>query len=508
MKGITSLLFMICLGMSAVIAQSKPNILIIISDDHAYQSISAYGSPYGSTPHIDRIANEGLLLHRAYVNNSLCGPSRASLLTGKYSHKNGFKENDKSHFEHKQNTFAKELRRAGYTTSWIGKQHLGDTLEGFDYFDVLLSQGHYFNPEFKNQNGELVREQGYVSDIVTDKALRWLESVNNEKPFCLVLGHKATHREWHPDPQDFGKNDKKSFPLPETFNDTYQGRKAAQIHEMGIARDIRPGMDLKVFSSDSAWMKEGNFNRMDEEDRAKYRAYYAPIREEYQALDHSDSTALAKWKYRRYMIDYLNTAESMDRNIGRVLDYLEEHDLKDNTLVIYMSDQGFYLGEHGWFDKRFMYEESFRTPMMIRYPPLITAGRTSDDLLMTIDIAPTLLALAGVPIPEDMQGESFVPVLKGDQGTRDLLYYHYYEDGIHNVSPHFGVSDGRYKLIRFYNKVNAWELFDMDRDPQELHNVYGRPEYLQVQKMMMDKLLKEIEKQEDTEAKEIVVNQI
>ncbi|MGO1670229.1 MAG: sulfatase family protein [Sphingobacterium sp.] len=508
MKRISCLLLLVWFAAVQAFAQSRPNILIIVSDDHSYQSISAYGSSYASTPNIDRIAEDGLLIHRGYVNNSLCGPSRASLLTGKYSHKNGFKENDKSHFEHSQNTFAKELRQAGYTTAWIGKQHLGDTLEGFDYFDVLLSQGHYFNPDFKNQNGELVREKGYVSDIVTDKAIGWLESLDAQQPFCMVLGHKATHREWHPDPQDFGKNDHKTFSLPETFYDDYQGRPAAKIHEMGIARDIRPDMDLKVFENDSAWMKEGNFRRMDEADREKYRAYYAAVKKEFDALDPRDSVALAEWKFRRYMIDYLNTAESMDRNIGRVLDYLDEQKLTESTLVIYMSDQGFFMGEHGWFDKRFMYEESFRTPMMLRYPELIKTARDSEDLLMTIDIAPTLLELAGVQVPADMQGESFLNVLKGGKGQRDLLYYHYYEDGIHNVSPHFGVSDGRYKLIRFYNKVNAWELFDMQEDPHELKNVYDDPAYREIRNGMMEKLTEEVLQQEDLEAKEILASKI
>lgn len=504
MKRIIGTLIFVWLIACHCFGQSKPNILIIVSDDHAYQSISAYGSPYGSTPNIDRIAQEGLLFQRAYVNNSLCGPSRASLLTGKYSHKNGFKENDKSHFEHSQNSFAKELRGAGYTTAWIGKQHLGDTLEGFDYFDVLISQGHYFNPEFKNQNGELMQEKGYVSDIVTDKALDWLTSLDGEQPFCMILGHKATHREWHPDPQDFGKNDDKSFPLPATFNDDYAGRKAAQIHEMGIARDIRPDMDLKVFDSDSAWMKEGNFRRMDEEDRQKYRQYYAEVKKQYDALDLQDSAAVAQWKYHRYMVDYLNTAESMDRNIGRVLDYLDESGLRDNTLVIYMSDQGFYMGEHGWFDKRLMYEESFRTPMMLRYPRMVTEPRQIADLLMTIDIAPTLLELAEVPVPEDMQGESFLNVLQGEPGDRDILYYHYYEDGIHNISPHFGVSDGRYKLIRFYNKVDSWELFDLQADPQELKNVYDESRYQSVKQNMMEKLIRQVDKQEDLEARNIL----
>ncbi len=495
----TYLIFFV-FGINALLAQKAPNILIIISDDHSYQSISAYGSKIGNTPNIDRIAKEGLLFNRAYVNNSLCGPSRASLLTGKYSHKNGYRENEKSHFEHSQNSFVKELRKAGYTTSWIGKQHLGDTLEGFDYFDVLLNQGHYFNPDFKNQKGELTREKGYVSDIVTEKALNWMSSLDGEKPFCLILGHKATHREWDPDPQDFGKNDHKKFPLPDNFYDDYKGREAAKIQEMQISKDIKLDYDLKLFKTEEDWMKESNFRRMDEADREKYREYYAKVKADYASQDFSDPKKLAEWKFQRYMTDYLNTAESMDRNIGKVLDYLDEHQLTENTIVIYMSDQGFYMGEHGWFDKRFMYEESFRTPMMMRFPKEIKKSRKVNDLLMTVDIAPTMLDLAGVPIPEEIQGESFSAIVHGKKGDRKQLYYHYYEDGIHNVSPHFGVSDGQYKLIRFYNKVNSWELYDMRKDPREMENLYNNPKYAEKQAEMMKKLKDEIQKQDDSEA--------
>lgn len=488
------------LSFSALMAQQKPNIIIVVSDDHSYQTISAYGSKIASTPNIDRIAKEGILFNRAYVNNSLCGPSRASLLTGKYSHKNGYKENEKSHFDHSQNSFAKELRKAGYSTSWIGKQHLGDTLEGFDYFDVLINQGSYFNPEFKNQKGELRIEKGYVSDIISEKAINWLNTLNKDKPFCLILGHKATHRSWHPDPQDFGKNDHKKFPLPENFYDKYDNREAAKIQEMQISKDLLLDYDLKIFKSEEERDKEHNFYRMDIDDKEKYRAYYAKVKMDYDSHQFKNPKELTEWKYQRYIIDYLNTAESMDRNIGKVLDYLDDKNLTDNTIVIYMSDQGFYMGEHGWFDKRFMYEESFRTPMIMRYPQKIKKSREVNDLLMTVDIAPTMLEMAGVEVPQEIQGESFKSIIEGGKGKRDILYYHYYEDGIHNVSPHFGVSDGRYKLIRFYNKVNAWELSDLSQDPREMKNLFNNPKHASIQKRMMKKLKLEIQKQEDSEA--------
>ncbi|MFD1166085.1 sulfatase [Sphingobacterium daejeonense] len=500
MNKFLTFLILSLLSFNTLIAQQKPNIIIIVSDDHSYQTISAYGSKIASTPNIDRIAKEGILFNRAYVNNSLCGPSRASLLTGKYSHKNGYKENEKSHFDHSQNSFAKELRKAGYSTSWIGKQHLGDTLEGFDYFDVLINQGSYFNPEFKNQKGELRIEKGYVSDIISEKAINWLNTLNKDKPFCLILGHKATHRSWHPDPQDFGKNDRKKFPLPENFYDNYDKRKAAKIQEMQISKDLLLDYDLKIFKSEEERDKEHNFYRMDIDDKQKYREYYAKVKMDYDSHQFKNPKELTEWKYQRYMIDYLNTAESMDRNIGKVLDYLDDKNLTDNTVVIYMSDQGFYMGEHGWFDKRFMYEESFRTPMIMRYPQKIKKSREVNDLLMTVDIAPTMLEMAGVEVPQEIQGESFKSIIEGEKGKRDILYYHYYEDGIHNVSPHFGVSDGRYKLIRFYNKVDAWELYDLSRDPREMENLYNDPKHSSLQKRMMKKLKLEIQKQEDSDA--------
>ncbi|WP_262709196.1 sulfatase/phosphatase domain-containing protein [Sphingobacterium daejeonense] len=339
-----------------------------------------------------------------------------------------------------------------------------------------------------------------MSDIISEKAINWLNTLNKDKPFCLILGHKATHRSWHPDPQDFGKNDHKKFPLPENFYDNYDKREAAKIQEMQISKDLLLDYDLKIFKSEEERNKEHNFYRMDIDDKQKYREYYAKVKKDYDNHQFKNRKELTEWKYQRYMIDYLNTAESMDRNIGKVLDYLDDKNLSDNTIVIYMSDQGFYMGEHGWFDKRFMYEESFRTPMIMRYPQKINKSREVNDLLMTVDIAPTMLEIAGVEVPQEIQGESFKSIIEGGKGKRDILYYHYYEDGIHNVSPHFGVSDGRYKLIRFYNKVNAWELYDLSLDPREMKNLYNDPKHSSLQKRMMKKLKLEIQKQEDSEA--------
>lgn len=508
---ILSILFL-CFVSISVYAQRKPNIVIIISDDHSYQTIGAYGSKFAHTPNLDRIAQEGAVFNRGYVTNSICGPSRATLLTGKYSNKNGFKDNETSDFNHGQNSFVKELHNNGYQTAWIGKIHLGRHLEGFDYYSILNEQGTYFNPDFissKEGEEEVVnREEGYVADLVTDKALGWLKEKEQDEPFCLIIGHKNTHRTWMPAIEDFGKNDDKIIPLPETFYDAYETRRAASLQEMSIDKDMQMAYDLKMFENPEEMRKDGNFKRMTDKQFQAYVDYYQPIYEEFKKANLTGK-ALAEWKYHRYMVDYLNTAESMDRNIGRVLDYLAENKLDENTIVIYLSDQGFYMGEHGWFDKRFMYEESFRTPMLMKAPGLIKPNSKINGMVLNVDIAPTLLELSGTKVPEDMQGTSFVNLLnRKSKSVQDQIFYHYYENGEHAVSPHFGVSDGRYKLIRFYKRMEGWELFDMKKDPREMKNVYADPKYKEV-KEKMEKLLKEeIERVEDEEAKEILRNNI
>ncbi|QQT27891.1 sulfatase [Sphingobacterium spiritivorum] len=484
-------------------AQNKPNILIIISDDHSFQTIGAYGSAIAHTPNIDRIAKEGTIFDRAYVTNSLCGPSRATLLTGKYSHKNGFKDNENSHFDHNQSTFVKDLQASGYRTAWIGKQHLGAKPQGFDYYSILDGQGHYFNPVFINQGDKREQIEGYVSDIVTEKAEKWLDTLSKDKPFCLILGHKATHRSWLPDPKDFGTYDQAEIPLPDNFYDQYDKRKAAAVQEMSIAKDMLLPYDLKMYPTKEDMRKDYDFSRFTESQFEKYYAYYKPIQDDFYARKLS-GRQLEEWKYRRYMIDYLNTAASLDRNIGEVLDYLDTHGLKDNTIVIYLSDQGFYMGEHGWFDKRFMYEESFRTPMVARYPGVIKPGTHTEARVMNIDIAPTLLEIAGVRIPKEIQGKSFYSVLKDARKSfRKSSYYHYYENGTHAVSPHFGVSDGKYKLIRFYKRVESWELYDLEKDPHEMNNIYADKSSDAIIGRMKKKLLAEIRQVDDKEAEAI-----
>lgn len=502
--------FIICQLIAS--AQQQPNIILIISDDHAFQAISAYGSNLVQTPNIDRIANEGVLFKKAYVTNSICGPSRATILTGKYSHKNGFKDNETSSFNGDQNTFIKELQKGGYQTAWIGKLHLDNKPQGFDFWQILPGQGSYYNPDFLMMDGSKKRIEGYATHVIEDVAENWLDKRDPGKPFCLVIGHKATHRTWMPDTADLGIFDHTTFPLPENFYDDYFGRKAAAVQDMTIAKTMILGYDLKMFETKEAEDKEGSIKRMNTAQRKKYDAYYQPMYNDLKRQDLSGN-ALAEWKYQRYMRDYLSTAASLDRNIGRTLNYLDQHHLSNNTIVVYMSDQGFYLGEHGWFDKRFMYEESFRTPMIMRYPGVVKPGTVNDNLLMNLDIGPTLLNAAGLPVPPDMQGETFLPLVTtgkarpGDHVARakgrKAIYYHYYENGEHSVSPHFGISTGRYKLIRFYKRVESWELFDMEKDPAEMKNVYGDKKYRKLTKQLKHELLQLIKQYDDREAKKI-----
>ncbi|MGV3766046.1 MAG: sulfatase [Chitinophagaceae bacterium] len=482
----------------------RPNIIIIVSDDHAFQAIGAYGSKLMETPNIDRIAREGAVFNKAYVTNSICGPSRAVILTGKYSHKNGFKDNENSRFDGSQNTFIKELGKAGYQTAWIGKWHLETQPQGFSFWQILPGQGSYYNPDFMMMNGERKRIEGYVANVVEDVAEQWLDQRDASKPFCLVIGHKNTHRTWMPDIQDLRMFNHTRFPLPVNFYDNYARRPAAMAQDMTIEKTMRMGYDLKMFETKAAADKEGNINRMNAAQREAFMNYYDSLHNVLRQQQFSGK-ALTEWKYQRYMQDYLATAASLDRNIGRTLNYLDEKGLSRNTIVIYVSDQGFFMGEHGWFDKRFMYEESFRTPMVMRYPGVVKPGTKTDALVMNLDIAPTILQAAGVDVPGDMQGESFLPMVSGKQrNLRKAMYYHYYENGEHQVSPHFGIRTDRYKLIRFYKRVNGWELYDLKKDPQEMNNLYGKKGYEKTTGKMLRLLQQKITEYEDAEAAAIL----
>lgn len=479
-----------------------PNIVVIISDDHAYQTISAYGSKLTQTPNIDRLAREGALFTNAYVTNSICGPARATFLSGKYSHLNGFKDNENSNFNFNQDIFVKRLQDAGYQTAWIGKMHLGDSIpQGFNYYSILPDQGHYYNPDFISTGNKRSHIEGYVTNIISEQAERWLDTRNADKPFCLVIGHKATHRIWMPDLPDLNLFENKTFELPSTFYDNYATRKAATVQDMSIAKTLQMGYDLKMFEKKEDADKIAAIKRMNPEQKKVFLDHYQNIYKTLKAQNLSGN-ALTEWKYQRYMRDYLATATSLDRNIGRILNYLDQKDLSKNTIVIYLSDQGFYMGEHGWFDKRFMYEESFRTPFVMRYPGVIRPGTLINNFVLNMDLAPTLLQAAGATVPIAMQGESFLPLLKNEKrSTRDALYYHYYENGEHAVSPHFGIKTKRYKLIRFYKRVESWELFDLQKDPNELNNIYGSKKAKKIEKTLKRQLLQLIDKYQDEEAR-------
>lgn len=450
--------------MQSVHAAEKPNIIWIFSDDHSFQTIGAYGGPLqklNMTPNIDRIAKEGMRFDRCYVTNSICAPSRAVLLTGKHSHLNGMTEN-RGVFNHDQANFAKVLQKNGYQTAMIGKIHLSGKMQGFDYWDVLPGQGKYYNPDFISAKGK-EKNTGYVSDIITDKTLNWLKGQRDkEKPFMLMMHHKAPHRNWTPAERHMRKYQDITIPEPDNLFDDYKGRgSAARDQDMSIDKTMRLKYDLKVG-------RDGQFA----ERTKKFNA---------AKLEGKD---LLKWKYQTYMKDYLRCIWAVDESVGKLLDYLEESGLGDNTIVMYCSDQGFYMGEHGWFDKRLMYEESYRTPLLVRWPGKVKAGSVNSDLTQNIDFAETFLDMAGVEAPEEMQGESLIPLMKGKTPAewRKSLYYHYYEyPAVHSVKKHEGVSEKRFKLIRFYGQDvpngEEWEFYDLEKDPSEMKSQYSNPEY-------------------------------
>ncbi|MFO7823229.1 MAG: sulfatase [Cyclobacterium sp.] len=475
-------------------APKPPNILFIFTDDHAFQAISAYGDRLAGlapTPNIDRIARGGMRFDRAYVTNSICAPSRATILTGAHSHVNGHRTNGDT-FDGTQITFPKLLKENGYTTALIGKWHLRSAPTGFDHWEILPGQGHYYNPDFISAS-DTGAVEGYVSDLITDKSLAWLEdNKDKEKPFLLMLQHKAPHREWEKGPDHLELYEDVEFPEPANLFDDYSSRgTAAKEQDMTIRETMQLDSDLKLWTEENK--NKGSFNRtygrMNEEQRAAWDAVYDPIIEEFQEMD-LQGEELVRWKYQRYMRDYLATIRSVDDNVGRVMDYLEENGLDENTLIVYTSDQGFYLGEHGWFDKRFMYEESFRTPLLMQWKGKIPQGSVNKDLVSNLDFAQTFLDIAKVEAPDRMQGRSLLPLMMGNtpDNWRDYLYYHYYEfPGVHSVQKHEGVTGERYKLMHFY-EIDEWEMYDLEKDPMEMNNVYDHAEYDSLQTSLKDRL--------------------
>lgn len=527
----------------AAAATQRPNIVYIMCDDHAFQCISAYGSPISKlapTPNIDRIAERGMRFDRAFVENSLSTPSRACLMTGLYSNQNGQRQLGEG-IDTTRTFFTEQLQQAGYQTAVVGKWHMGCDPKGFDYYHIYNDQGQYYNPQYRgtDTDGKYIVEEGYSTDLTTDHALSFIEHRDTNKPFCLLLHHKAPHRNWLANTKYFGMYDNVTFPMPETFYDDYETRgSAVRTQKMSVTKDMRWEQDFKVpemldtanaDSWDSYLSLMNEVNRMNPEQRIAWGKYYFP-RNRRLLEARLTGKELDEWKYQNYIRDYMSVIKSVDESVGRVLDYLDSHGLTDNTIIVYTSDQGFYMGEHGWFDKRFMYEESLRTPLLIAYPGHIQPGTVCNKLVQNIDYAPTFLDLAGISKPKELPGRSLTPLFKaGDKvkGWRNSIYYHYYDyPTYHMVRKHDGVRTDRYKLIHFYgaggldavkeNKyqrqpgtrehgcmtyltslgyfepkdsaVNYNELYDLQTDPHELNNLYGKPGYEKITKQLQKQL--------------------
>ncbi|MCH2205023.1 MAG: sulfatase [Lentisphaerales bacterium] len=458
-----TIFFVLTLGLTAA---DKPNIIWIFSDDHSYQTIGAYGgrlAHLNNSPNIDSLAKEGMIFNRCYVGNSICAPARATLLTGKHSHKNG-KFDNRDPFNHDQQQFQKLLQKSGYQTAMIGKIHLHGKMQGFDYWEVLPGQGKYYDPDFVTEEGK-TSYKGYVTDIITDKAIDWLDKKRDKnKPFMCMIHQKAPHRNWQPAQRHMELYEDIEIPEPANLFDDYSNRATpSATQDMSLEKTMRMKQDLKTDPS---------------LDNKRSKDFYAnPL----------TGKALVKWKYQQYLKDFMRCTKAVDENVGRVLEYLKESGLEKNTIVMYSSDQGFYMGEHGWFDKRMMYEESYRTPFLVKWPGTIKPGSVNTDLVQNIDFAPTFLDICGVEIPADMDGVSVVPLLKGEKPAdwRKHLYYTYYEyPAVHSVRRHEGVSGKRYKLIRYYGpdveNGEEWELFDLKTDPGEMNSQYSNPEYASV----------------------------
>lgn len=453
----------------------KPNIIYIMADDLTTQAISAYGGIYkdiAPTPNIDKVAKEGMLFQDVLVTNSICGPSRAAILTGNYSNLNGYYKNESGgKFDDSKWTFPQEFQKNGYKTALFGKWHLGTEPVGFDtfkYHNASGQQGNYWNPLY-NDNGKNVKEKGYATNLSTDFALNWLgASEMTDKPFLMVLQYKAPHRPWHPDTKYEKLWDDIEMPYPSTFNDNYKGReKTAGDTEMTMDYFSRRDMKLE---------RPKNLKR---KEIIQWDFYGAKAGEIVQPKGMTNEEG-KKWRYQNYIKDYLACVKSVDDNIGRVLTYLKENNLEENTVIVVTSDQGFYLGDHGFFDKRFIYEESLRMPFMVKYPERIKAGSVNEDIITNIDFAPTLLELAGITTTQKMQGTSFVPVLEGNtpNNWQDAMYYHYYEFPFwHHVQPHYGIRTQKYTLAHFYYNIDVWELYDLEKDPNQMNNIYNDPNY-------------------------------
>ncbi len=497
-KGIFSIVILVLLLFVSgkIVAQSgpkRPNIIFIMSDDHSYKAISAYNDRLIETPNIDKIAKQGVIFKKAFVTNSICAPSRAVILTGKYSHMNGLTDN-MDEFNGNQETLPIILKEAGYNTAIVGKWHLKSQPVGFDYWNVLPGQGNYYNPKFIKQGKDTIYK-GYVTNITTDLALNWINK-NKENPFFIMIHQKAPHRNQMPPLKFLNLYNDRKFKMPKNFYDDYKNRLALKRNGIKMADNLAIDFDTKL-KCDTCQVFEGQklipraykreVGRLSPEQKKIWdRAYQEDIKQ-FQELENKEQ--LVKWQYQRFMEDYLRCIKSIDDNVGRVLKYLKENNLSQNTLIVYTSDQGFYLGEHGLYDKRFMYEESFRTPMLLSYPEEIKGGQKINEFVLNLDIAPTLLDFANVSIPSEMQGESMKKLLLEDESKqwRKSVYYHYYETA-YGLTAHYGIRTKRYKLIHFYDPIDSWELYDLKKDPKEMKNLYGMPKYAEKTDSLKSKL--------------------
>jgi len=489
MKTIVSIFI---LGLFQLNAAKQPNILFIYTDDHSQNTISSYCSKINKTPNIDTLAREGMQFNQSFVVNSICGPARACILSGLYSQANG-QTGNRAKFRQDIPIFPEILQQNNYQTAMIGKWHVSGEPKGFDYW--AISHGYYVNSLKTNSGKEQV--YGYTTEVLTDKALNWIEARDEEKPFMLWLCHNAVHRSFIPGPDYLKNYDDTTIPEPTTLFDDYKGKNpGAPIAQMQIAKDLFPAYDLKLpvtgdqILDSGATRKLGNMNA---KDRQAWDKVYGPKNKKFKESNLSGK-ALTSWNYQRYMKDYLRCVDAVDDSVGRILRYLKETGLDKNTIVIYSADQGFYLGEHGWYDKRWMYEPSMRTPLIVKWPNTTKSTSQNENLVQNIDMAPTILAMAGAKIPESMHGKSLVPLLKSEQPAdwRDAVYYHYQMDdgskrASHRVAKHYGVRTDQYKLIYFY-EYNFWELYDLDKDPDEMKNLADNPEYQTIVKSLKTKL--------------------
>lgn len=476
---------------SLLAAETRPNIVFIFSDDHSPNAIGAYDrwlKSVNPTPNIDRLAAEGMTFHRSYCTNSICGPVRAVIESGKHSHLNGFRQNG-DQFDWSQPTFAKMLQKAGYQTVLYGKYHLEGKPQGYDEWAVLPGQGLYYNPDFMTAAGKITRE-GYCTDLVTEMAVDWLKTKRDtSKPFLLRVQHKAPHRNWMPALRHLGSFDDVLIPEPPTLFWDHRSQASPSRHqELEVDRHLDLNYDLFVdLTADfdqpavqerqdrSAW---ANMKRMTPEQMQAWRAYYGPLDAAFHQAGLTGE-ALVRWKHQRYLRNYLACVKGVDESVAELRATLETLGLAENTIVIYSADQGFYLGDRGWYDKRWMYEPSLEMPLIVKWPGVTPPGSRNHDLVQNLDYAPTFLEIAGAPVPKEMQGRSLVPLLKGERPSawRDAIYYHYFEyPSVHMVARQRGVRTDRFKLIHFY-QFGEWEFYDLEADPQELRNQIDNPVY-------------------------------